>query len=73
MPITFPATTFLQATISNQTSFMALAKYSFGTAADQPMVVKGLAPPSVVRLTLYAGYEWIQFCATERSTDLNQG
>jgi predicted porin len=61
MPITFPATTFLQATISNQTSFMALAKYSFGTAADQPMVVKGLAPPSVVRLTLYAGYEWIQF------------
>jgi hypothetical protein len=25
------------------------------------MVVKGLAPPSVVRLTLYAGYEWIQF------------
>jgi predicted porin len=59
----FPANTFLQATISNQTSFMALAKYSFGTAADQPMVVKGLAPPPVVPLTLYAGYEWIQFAA----------
>ena len=43
MPITFPATTFLQAQISNQTSFMALAKY---TAAP---------------VTLYAGYEWIQF------------
>ncbi len=43
MPITFPATTFLQAQISNQTSFMALAKY---TAAP---------------VTLYGGYEWIQF------------
>jgi predicted porin len=46
MPITFPATTFLQATISNQTSFMALAKYT-------------IAPPMPV--TLYAGYEWVQF------------
>ncbi len=45
MPITFPATTFLQATISDQTSFMALAKYA-------------VAP---VPLTLYAGFEWIQF------------
>ena len=43
MPITFPATTFLQATISDQTSFMATAKYV-------------ISP-----ITLYAGYEWIQF------------
>ena len=43
MPITFPATTFLQATISDQTSFMATAKYV------------------VSPVTLYAGYEWIQF------------
>ncbi len=43
MPITFPTTTFLQATISNQTSFMALAKYT------------------VSPLTLYAGFEWVQF------------
>jgi predicted porin len=43
MPITFPATTFLQATISNNTSFMATAKYV-------------ISP-----VTLYAGYEWIQF------------
>jgi predicted porin len=57
----FPANTFLQATISNQTSFMALAKYSFGTGADQPMAVKGPVPPPYVPLTLYAGYEWIQF------------
>jgi len=40
----FPPTTFLSAQISNQTSFMALAKYTF------------TAP-----VTLYAGYEWIQF------------
>jgi hypothetical protein len=42
----FPANTFLQATISNQTSFMALAKY---------------AAPAPMPITLYAGYEWIQF------------
>jgi predicted porin len=45
MPITFPATTFLQATVSNQTSFMALARYT-------------ISP-----VTLYAGYEWIQYAA----------
>ncbi|MGA3309458.1 MAG: porin [Xanthobacteraceae bacterium] len=60
LPITFPAQ-YLAATISNQTGVMALAKYSFGSWSQAPVV--GKAPPSAsgVPLTLYAGYEWIQF------------
>jgi Gram-negative porin len=61
-PTTFPGA-FLKATLSNNTAFMALAKYSFGSWAPAPVV--GKAPPSPspsgVPLTLYAGYEWIQF------------
>jgi porin-like protein len=60
-PITFPAGTYLKATVSNQTSFMALAKYSFLSAPDQPIAVKGPPPAPVVRLTLYAGYEWVEY------------
>ncbi|MDR3423125.1 MAG: hypothetical protein P4L80_18130 [Xanthobacteraceae bacterium] len=55
----------LKATISNQTSVMALAKYSFGGWTN-PAPVVGKEPPapsgpSGIPLTLYAGYEWIQF------------
>ncbi len=45
-PTGFGGGTFLVATISNQTNFMALAKYDM---------------KPVVPLTFYAGYEWIQF------------
>jgi predicted porin len=72
-PTTFPAGVTpalgsgLKATISNQTSFMGLAKYSFGGWTNPPPVV-GKAPPapsvpSGIPLTLYAGYEWIQFAS----------
>ena len=48
----------LKATISNNTSVMAVAKYSFGSwgspAAPSP------SGPSGIPLTFYAGYEWIQ-------------
>jgi predicted porin len=62
----FPANTFLKATISNQTSVMVVAKYSFGTWGNTPPPVVGKAPPAPsgptgIPLTLYAGYEWIQF------------
>jgi hypothetical protein len=62
-PTTFPADAALKATLSNQTAFMALAKWTFGsTSAAPPIVVKGAAPPPPTPLiTLYAGYEWIQF------------
>jgi predicted porin len=55
----------LKATISNNTSVMAVAKYSFGTWGNPaPPVVGKASPPSGptgIPLTLYAGYEWIQF------------
>jgi hypothetical protein len=60
----FPADAALKATISNQTAFMALAKWTFGStsAAPPPLAVKGAVPPPPPPLvTLYAGYEWIQF------------
>jgi predicted porin len=66
-PTSFPAGPLgsgLKATISNQTAFMVLAKYSFGSyAAPAPVVGKAVPPaqPSGIPLTLYAGYEWIQF------------
>ncbi len=61
----FAPNTYLSATLSNNTSVMALAKYSFGSwsAATPPIVGKGpISPPAVVGipLTLYAGYEWLQ-------------
>jgi predicted porin len=67
-PTTFPATGANKATLSDQTAFMALAKYSFGSwgGAPPPIVGKGPVPPSGpvgVPLTLYAGYEWIQFAS----------
>jgi hypothetical protein len=63
-PTTFPADAALKATLSNQTAFMALAKWTFGStsAGPPPLVVKGAAPPPPTPLiTLYAGYEWVQF------------
>jgi hypothetical protein len=64
-PATFPAA-FLKATISDNTSFWATAKYSFGSWGNTPPPVVGKAAPppsgpSGIPLTLYAGYEWIQF------------
>jgi len=64
-PTTFPAA-FLKSTLSNQTAIMALAKYSFGSWGNPPAPVVGKAAPapsgpSGIPLTLYAGYEWVQF------------
>lgn len=61
MPTSFPANTFLQATISNQASASIGLKYTFGSWASAPLVGKEPLPPPVVPLTLYAGYEYIQF------------
>jgi predicted porin len=62
-PTTFPDGG-LKATISNNTSVMAVAKYSFGSWGN-PAPIVGKAPPSSgpsgIPLTFYAGYEWIQF------------
>ena len=43
----FTPTTYLSATLSDNTAFMAVAKYTFGK-------------PSGIPVTLYAGYEWLQ-------------
>ncbi len=54
----------LKATISNNTSGMIVAKYSFGSWGDPaPIVAKGPVPsgPHGIPLTFYAGYEYIQF------------
>jgi predicted porin len=65
-PTVFPggAASGLKATLSNQTSVMFLAKYSFGSWGN-PAPVIGKAPPATgptgIPLTLYAGYEWDQF------------
>jgi predicted porin len=64
-PIAFPGGPLgsgLKATISNNTSFMVTAKYSFGSWGNPaPVVGKAPVPPSGIPLTFYAGYEWIQF------------
>jgi hypothetical protein len=63
-PITFPAGG-LKATVSNNTSGMIVAKYSFGSwgTPAAPLVAKGPVPsgPTGIPLTFYAGYEYIQF------------
>ena len=63
-PLTFPAGG-LKATISDNTSGMVVAKYSFGSWGNpsQPIVGKAPAPsgPTGIPLTFYAGYEYIQF------------
>ena len=63
-PVTFPAGG-LKATISDNTSGMVVAKYSFGSWGNpaSPVVAKTpVAPgPSGIPLTFYAGYEYIQF------------
>jgi len=62
-PVTFPAGG-LKATISDNTSGMFVAKYSFGSWGNPaPVVGKAPAPsgPSGIPLTFYAGYEYIQF------------
>ncbi len=56
---------YLKATLSDNTSFVAEAKYSFGSWGNTPPPVVGKAPPvpsgpTGIPLTLYAGYEWIQ-------------
>jgi predicted porin len=61
-PTTFPADAAVKATLSNQTSVSVGAKYSFGSwGPEQPIIAKAPTPPPVFPLTLYAGYEWIQF------------
>ncbi len=57
---------YLKATISNNLAYMALAKYSFGSWGNTPPPVVGKAAPvptgpTGIPLTLYAGYEWIQY------------
>jgi hypothetical protein len=57
---------FLKATISNQTSFMYVGKYTFGSwgNSSQPIVGKEAPPPSGphgIPLTIYWGYEFINF------------
>jgi predicted porin len=50
----------LKATISNNTSFMAVAKYSFGSWGNSaPIAGKAPSGPTGIPLTFYAGYEWI--------------
>ena len=56
----------LKATLSDNTAFMAVAKWSFGSWGNTPPPIVGKAAPvpsgpSGIPLTLYAGYEWIQF------------
>jgi predicted porin len=58
----------LKATISDNTSILVTAKYSFGSWGDPapPIVGKFAPPPSGpvgIPLTLFAGYEWIQFAS----------
>jgi predicted porin len=65
-PTTFPADAALKATLSDQVTVSVAAKYSFGSwgAPAAPIVAKGPVPqsgPVGIPLTLYAGYEWIQF------------
>ena len=65
-PTSFPADAAIKATLSNQTAVMVAAKWSFGSWGNTPPPVVGKAPPapsgpSGIPLTLYAGYEWIQF------------
>jgi predicted porin len=55
----------LKATISNNVSFMAVAKYSFGSWGNPSAPIVGKAGPlpsgpTGIPLTFYAGYEWIQ-------------
>jgi predicted porin len=61
-PLTFPAGG-LKATISDNTSGMVVAKYSFGSWGNTAPLVAKAPPtgPSGIPLTFYAGYEYIQF------------
>ncbi len=82
-PTSFPSGFFagckvcsgLKATLSNNTSFTAEAKYSFGSwGPEQPIVSKAPPPPPppVFPLTLYGGYEWIQFAnPSDKQTSFN--
>jgi predicted porin len=61
-----PAGSGLKATVSDQTAVTVLAKYSFGSWGNTlpPLVGKAAVAPSGptgIPLTLYAGYEWIQY------------
>ena len=71
-PTTFPPTGAIKATLSNNTNFMVLGKWTFGStsmAGGPPLLVKGAAPPPPSPLiTLYAGYEWIQFSNPSNAT-----
>jgi len=61
-----PAGSGLKATISNNTSVMAVVKYSFGSWGNTPPPVVGKAAPAPtgpvgIPLTFYAGFEWMRF------------
>ena len=54
---------YLKATLSNNTSFVAEVRYTFGSWGNPaPIVSKAPPPPqpSGIPLSLFAGYEWIQ-------------
>jgi hypothetical protein len=60
-PTTFPLG-YNKATLSDNVTLSVMAKYSFGSwGPAEPIVSKAPPPPPVFPLTLYAGYEWIQF------------
>jgi hypothetical protein len=66
MPIAPFPPAYLKATVSNNSSFMAVGKWTIGGVAANPpapLVAKGPVPPPVYtnQLTLYAGYEYINF------------
>ena len=74
-PLTFPATSGLKATISDNTSIAAMAKYSFGSWA-QPTGPGGASVPSGIPLTLYASYQYINLANpsnTQTTSLLNDG
>jgi predicted porin len=65
-PFVGGAASYLKATVSNNTGVMAVGKWSINLVqpAPAPLVIKGgpVPPPaSGGLLTLYAGYEWMQF------------
>ncbi len=63
---------YLKATLSNNTSFVAEVKYSFGSWGNPaPLVSKAPPPPqpSGIPLSLFAGYEWIQLATPSDKHD----
>jgi predicted porin len=77
-PITFPGGPLgsgLKATISDNTSIAAMAKYSFGSWAE-PVGPGGAPVASGIPLTLYASYQYINLASpsnTQTTSLLNDG